>query len=127
MPREFARLLSEDLNVGIGPATKPNPGGGILTGTKIGVHTFAVGNQKCTAVWDPPPVLPAQSVTTTLVCPGAAMGDFVNASFSLSLQGLSMDASIDAPNTVKVVLANNTPVTIDLGSGILAAVVFKCQ
>jgi hypothetical protein len=125
MAREFAKLLAEDLNLGVGPATKPNPGGGTLTGSKIGLHTFAVGGQKLTVTWDPPAVPSSQVVTNTVAYPGVALGDFARVSFSLSLQGMLLDASVDAPNQVKVTLFNPTITPIDLGSGTLTVLVFR--
>jgi hypothetical protein len=56
---------------------------------------------------------------TTVTVPGAKLGDFALASFSLDVADLVLDANVTAANTVTVVVANNTGGTIDLGSGTL--------
>jgi hypothetical protein len=127
MARHFEKMLSEDLNVGISPATKRNPGGGTLTGTQIGLHTFARGGAKVTTTWDPPNVVAGASTTTTVTVTGATLGDFVAVSFSLSLSGLVLTAYVSAVNTVTVVLSNPTGSPVDLSSGTLAVTVFAVK
>lgn len=69
------------------------------------------------ATWDPGSIavggMEAKDVTAT----GAALGDFVLASFSLDVTDLTISATVTAANTVTVVLANNTAGAVDLGSG----------
>lgn len=71
--------------------------------------------------WDPPSVNDAASTNTTLTAAGAAVGDYVQLSFSLDLQGLALDGYVSGANTVTAVLSNLTGGPIDLASGILKA------
>ena len=48
---------------------------------------------------------------------GAALGDFVLASFSLDVADLAITAAVTAANTVTYQLLNNTGGAIDLASG----------
>lgn len=127
MARVFAKLLSEDLQLGVDAGTKPAPGGGTLTGTKIGVHTFAVGGAAVTATWDPGSVPVGGRVSTTVTVPGASLGDFVLRSFSLDVQELTLTADVVDVNTVEVVLANLTGAAVDLGSGTPRVLVLKSK
>ena len=70
--------------------------------------------------WNPPNV-PAQSVSAALVVsmPGAALGDYVFASFSLSVQALILYGYVNAVDTVHIHLFNPTAGAIDLPSGLL--------
>lgn len=127
MARTFDKFLSQDFNLGTGPATKNNPGGGLLTGTQVGLHTFAEGMAKVSVTWDPPSVPAGQSVTTTITVAGAALGDFTLASFSLSLSDLILSSYVSSTNTVTVVLSNHSASAVDLGSGTLNVLVFKVR
>lgn len=69
--------------------------------------------------WNPPSVASGAQVTQDVTVPGAAFGDFARASFSASTQGLALSASVTAPNTVQVVLRNNTAGAVDLGAATL--------
>jgi hypothetical protein len=71
-----------------------------------------------TATYDPPSLASgtldtAQTITVT----GVALGDHVNASFSLSLAGCRLEAYVSAANTVTYQFSNPTAGTINLGSG----------
>jgi hypothetical protein len=125
--RKFAKLLTQDLNVGTDAATKPNPGGGTLTGFKIGIHSFAIGLAAVSATWDPGEIPVGGKVSTTVPVPGAALGDFVIRSFSLDLQELVLTADVSAADTVEAVLANNTGAPVDLASGTLRVLVLKSR
>ena len=127
MSRVYEKLLQEDLNLGVSPATKTNPGGGLLMGTQVGIHSLAVGRMSVSAVWDPGSVAAGSKVSTTITVPGAALGDFVLRSFSLDLQELSFTADVSVDNTVEVVLANLTGVAVDLASGTLRILVLKSR
>lgn len=120
-------LLQEDINVGVNTSTKRNPGGGQLTGTQVGIHTFAVGQLKTTVVYDPPSINPLGVATTTVAVSGASLGDFPNASFSLDLAGLMMTAYVSAAGIVTVKLFNPTTSIIDVASGNLMVLVFKSR
>jgi len=52
----------------------------------------------------------AKEVTVT----GAALGDFVLASFSIDVADLSLSAAVTAADTITFVLSNNTGGAIDL-------------
>jgi hypothetical protein len=121
----YEKALTEDLNVGTSTAVKRNPNGGTITGTQIGVHTFAVTGKAVTSTWNPASVASGSKVSTTVTVTGAALGDFVLRSFSLDVQELSFTADVSATNTVEVVLANLTGSAVDLGSGTLKVAVLK--
>jgi len=71
------------------------------------------------ATWDPGSILDGNEDATTVTVPGAKLGDFALASFSLDVSDLVLDANVTAADTVSVVLANNTGGTVDLSSGTL--------
>lgn len=123
----YEKLVQEDLDVGISTATVRNPGGGTLVGTQIGIHSLSVGQLATTATWNPGEVAVGGKVSTTVTVSGAALGDFVLASFSLDLQELTLTASVSATNTVEVVLANNTGSAVDLASGTLKVLVLQSR
>lgn len=78
------------------------------------------------ATFDPANAADAVGETSTsITVTGAALGDFVQASFSLDLQGILMTAYVSAADTVKVRFQNETGGPIDLGSGTLRARVTK--
>lgn len=77
------------------------------------------------ATFDPPNVVVASSVTTTVNAPGAALGDFALVSFSLSAGGLTITAYVSAADTVTVVFFNGTASDVNLGSGTLRVKVLK--
>jgi hypothetical protein len=57
------------------------------------------------------------STITSVTVTGAVLGDLVEASFSLDLQGVVLRAWVSAANTVKYQFFNPTAGTIDLGAG----------
>lgn len=71
--------------------------------------------------YDPPSLNDGARASTTLTVTGAALGDFVKPSFSLSLQGILMYAEVTSSNTVTVYLQNNTGGVLDINSGTLRA------
>lgn len=75
--------------------------------------------------YNPPSLASGLGVTTTLSVAGAALGDFVLASFSLDLQGITLTAYISSANTASIRLQNNTGSTIDIDSGILSVMILK--
>ena len=75
--------------------------------------------------YDPPSVAAGAAATTTVSVSGAALGDFAEASFSLSLGGLRLSAYVSAANTVTVSFFNPTAGAIDLATGTLRASVRK--
>lgn len=123
----YERLVGEDIDTGAGLVTKRNPGGGSLVGTQVGLHTFAVNAVQTTATWNPASVANGGIVSTTVTVAGANLSDYAIVSFSLSLQGMEMTASVSATNTVTVVLSNLTGASVDLASGTLSVLVFKSR
>ena len=77
------------------------------------------------ATWDTGSILDGNEDATTVTVPGAKLGDFVFASFSLDVADLVLDANVTAANTVSAVLANNTGAAIDLASGTVRALAFN--
>ena len=121
----YERLVQEDINVGVSTTFKRNPGGGTLAATQVGVHSFGINQEATTATWNPGEIAVGASTTTTVTVSGAVLGDFVLASFSLTLGGLTMSAYVSATSTVTVVLANLTGAVVDLASGTLKVLVLQ--
>jgi hypothetical protein len=74
-----------------------------------------------TATWDPASVATGGQTSTTITVTGAALGNYVEVSFSLDVQGMSLTGYVSSANTVTAVLANNTAAPIDLASGTVKA------
>lgn len=81
---------------------------------------FAYGSK----TYDVPSLLTNTQDQTTVTVTGAALGNYAIATFSLSLQGIVLSASVSAANTVTVTFRNDTGGALDLGSGTLSAGVF---
>ena len=69
------------------------------------------------AAWNPASTLDGNETAVDVTVPGAALGDFAFASFSLDVADMTLSADVVAANTVACVLANNTGGTVDLGAG----------
>lgn len=121
----YEKIVQEDMNVGVGAVSVSAPGGGTLASTQVGIHSFAVGQVKVTATWNPGEVAAGSKVSTTVDVSGASLGDFVLVSFSLDLQELTLTGYVSAANTVEVVLANLTGAAVDLASGTISVLVLK--
>lgn len=80
---------------------------------------------QASATWDPPSVAAAGTASTTITATGAALGDFVQVSFSVSLAGLIAQAYVSATNTVTVTLYNPTTAAVDLASSTVRVQVTK--
>lgn len=89
------------------------------------VNPSTFGVLRATATWDPGSVSSGAQTSTTVTVTGAAVGDSVRATFSLSLAGLQMTAYVSAANTVTVLLGNLTGGAVDLASGTLTVTVSK--
>lgn len=83
------------------------------------------GGIYASATYDPPSLLDAEGVTTTVTCTGAALGMNATASFSLNLQGIVLTAYVSAANTVSVRFQNESGGTLNLSSGTLRVAVTK--
>ena len=122
--------MAEDLDLGTSDTEKTHPGGGKVPGHQISISTFATVGASGTGhtdTWDPGAIASASSASTTITVPGAALGDFVMTSFSLSLQGLMMNGDVSAANTVTVKIYNNTGGSVNLASGTIKVLVFKAR
>lgn len=122
--------MAEDLEYGTGNTSKTHAGGGVLNGHQISLSSLSTAGPAGTApsaVWDPSTVANGASVNTTVACPGAALGDFAVASFSLDLQLATLTAYVSAPNVVTIVLANLSGVVLDIASGTVRVLVFKTR
>ena len=70
-------------------------------------------------IFDPVSLADGVGVTTTVTVPGAVLGDFVEASFSLDLQGIMVTAWVSSADTVSVRFQNESGGVLDLASGTL--------
>lgn len=77
------------------------------------------------AVYDPPSLADGAGTTTTVAVTGAAGGDYVEASFSRDLAGITLTAWVSATNVVSVRFQNESGGVLDLGSGTLRVRVKK--
>jgi hypothetical protein len=77
------------------------------------------------ATWDPASKATTLQDTTTVTVVGAALGDVVEVSFSLDLQGQTLSGYVSAADTVTVVLFNSTAGTLNLASGTVSVRVKK--
>lgn len=75
--------------------------------------------------YDPPLLGDGSGVTTTVVVTGAAVGDFVTASFSQDLQGITLTAYAYQNDGVAVRFQNESGGAVDLASGTLRVIVQK--
>jgi len=69
------------------------------------------------ATWDVASLSDGVGETTTVTVPGASLGDFALASFSLDLQDMVMTAWVSAADTVSVRIQNESAGTKNLDSG----------
>lgn len=77
------------------------------------------------ATWNPASVADKASTSTTVTVAGAVLGDRCEASFSLSLSGMTLSAYVSAADTVTCVLENLTGGAVDLGSGTVRVFVWS--
>lgn len=75
--------------------------------------------------WNPGNIAANADEHKEVTVPGAELGDYVIASFSLALSHLVLTAEVSAANTVEVQLFNHTGGAIDLAEGTLYVRVFK--
>jgi hypothetical protein len=120
----YETLVQEDIDTGTGTVSKRNPGGGTLTGTKVNLKSWAVGQVEGSATWNPGSIANGSFEAKDVTVAGAALGDYAIASFSLDVQDLQMSADVTAANRVTVVLTNNTGAAVDLASGTVKALAF---
>lgn len=73
------------------------------------------------ATYDPPNLADGAGTTTTVSVPGLLLGDVVQATFSLDLQGITLSAWCSAADTASVRFQNESGGALDLASGTLKA------
>ena len=93
-------------------------------GTRLTVGTTAGQVEPteiyATATWDAGIISDGDEEAKTVTVTGAAVADFVNASLTTLLtDDLSLTATVEAANTVKALLANNTGSDVNLTEGTL--------
>lgn len=124
----YEKVVQEDLNVGTSTASVTNPGGGTLTGTQVGIHSFAVGQVSWTEDWNPASIAAGEYEAEDVTVPGAAVGDFVMVSHaSMLTNDMMIGGHVSAADTVKVILFNPTAGAINLADGTLRVIVFKAR
>jgi hypothetical protein len=75
--------------------------------------------------WNPGTIGIGGVLGLNVTVPGVALGDFVEASFSLSLQDITLQAYVSAVDTVRAVLVNTIGVAKTLGAGTLRLKITK--
>lgn len=125
----YEKVVQEDLDVGTSAAVSvTNPGGGTLTGTQIGLHSFAVGQIAWSETWDAASIAAGSYEAEDVTVPGAAVDDYVMVSLNTMVTNdMMISGHVSAADTVKVILFNPTSGAIDLASGTLSVLVFKSR
>lgn len=80
---------------------------------------------RASVAYNPPLLADGDGVTTTVTVTGAALGDYVTASFTQDLQGVTMTAYAFEVNGVAVRFQNETGAPVDLASGFIKVIVQK--
>jgi len=125
----YEKVVQEDLNVGTAADVEvTNPAGGVLTGTQIGLHSFAVGQIAYSETWDAGSIAAAGYESEDLTVPGAAVGDYVMVSLNTMLTNdMMISGHVSAADTVKCILFNPTAGAINVAEGTLSVLVFKSR
>jgi hypothetical protein len=87
----------------------------------VAERTSPVGSK----TFNPGSIAAAGQESTTVTVTGAALGDYVTASFSIDLALIELSAYVSAADTVTCLFKNGTAGAIDLGSGTLRCRVVK--
>lgn len=80
------------------------------------VHAAEPAPFYCSKTYDPSSLTTLTQTSTTITCPGVALGDFVVLSNSVSSALVTITAYVSAANTVTILVFNGSAGTIDLGS-----------
>lgn len=92
----------------------------------VATEVFGSWGLAATTTVDPASLAAGGRTTpATLTVTGAVLGDIVDASFSLDLQGAALNVYVSAANTVTYYFQNDTAGTVDLASGTLKVLVRK--
>lgn len=116
-----ARLYSKDDGASNTTLSIRFPTGNVIDICKEGQKS----NIFASTTWDPGSIINNSSEAKQVSAVGAALGDFVIASFSLDVQNLTLTAHVTAADLVDVILQNATGGAIDLGSGTVRVLVIK--
>lgn len=82
------------------------------------IRAVLAGMVSGSATWDPGNLVDGAGETSaSITATGAALGDFVLVSAPYDLQGVTCNGYVDATNSVKVRLQNETTGAVDLASG----------
>jgi len=81
--------------------------------------TFYVGS----ATFDAGAILDGNEEAKVITVTGAALGDYVDVSYSIDVTDLEVSAQVTAADTVTVIVSNNTGGTIDLASATVRVLV----
>jgi len=129
MSLTYEKVVQEDLNLGTSASvTVTNPTGGSLTGTQIGIHSFAVGLLAWYETWNPASIAAGSYEAEDVTVPGAAVGDYVMVSLNTMLTNdMMISGHVSAADTVKCILFNPTAGAINLAQGTLSVLVFKSR
>lgn len=104
----------------VGITLRGNKWGAHLTGTEF-IQSFVLDHDgpviQATYTTDPPSLASGARASFTQTLAGARVGDFVEVSFSNSLQDIELWGYVSGTNTVIYVFDNNAAGTIDLASG----------
>lgn len=91
-----------------------------------GVGSVIKRHLSATAVWDPPNLTNGSVASTTVTVTGAAVGDIAYAAHSsIGANNVIISANVQAADTVRVVLRNDTGGALDIASGTLRVNVWK--
>ena len=116
-----ARLYAKDDGAGNTALAVRFPTGDVVNICEQGQKTNLFGS----VAWDPGSIAKNDTEVKVVSVPGAALGDFVLASFSLDILDLTMSAHVTAVDLVDVVLHNGSAGAVDLGAGTVNVVVIR--
>ena len=97
--------------LGIGPTARATVARNFVSDGSPGTVLFG------SATWNPGSIPVGGSETLAFTLTGAALGDYVSASFSQNISGMTISGYVSGTNTVRVTLANNTAGALDLAEG----------
>lgn len=85
------------------------------------------GNPVASVQYDPPPLATGAGTMTRVTVPGAQPGDMAVAGFSAAREGIFLQATVTAPDTVSVYIENKGRGTLDLPAATLEVSVWNYQ